>query len=141
MRVTIGWTWVLLGLALLGLSGCGSAEQRQPLSGTVTFQGSALPTGYVTFLTNTAPPQAAGGALIQDGKFSVPAEQGLEPGTYKATVSAARGEGKRTPGQVSAGASTPAAEQIPLRYNDPIQTVLTIEVTQGGANRFELNLD
>jgi hypothetical protein len=141
MRVVIGGGWALLALAVLGLSGCGAAATRVPLAGTVTYRGGALPTGYVTFLTNVTPPQAAGGALVQDGRFSVPAEQGLEPGTYKVTVSAAKGAGKRTPEQVAAGASTPAAEQMPPRYNDPGQTVLTIEVTRDGPNRFELKLD
>ena len=126
-------------LLLLVLAGCGPGQTRMPLSGTVTFQGQAVENGHVTFLTTTTPSAPAGGALIQQGKFSVPAEQGLEPGTYKVAVSWVKGAGTRTPEQIAAGASTPGQEQIPEKYNK--ETTLTIEVTSQGPNQFTLKLE
>lgn len=130
--------FVALTLAVLTAAGCGPANKRRPVSGTVTYKGEPLDSGSVTFLT-IAPPGPAGGALITDGKFRIPAEMGLEPGTYRVQISSPRGEGERTPEQIAAGASTPAKERIPDEYNK--HSKLTVEVTQSGPNEFSWAID
>ena len=98
----LGLTVTVLALCL---PGCGPSHKRQALSGTVTFQGRPLQTGSIVFKTNPTPGVQVGGALIRDGQFSVPAEQGLEPGVYKVAVSSPQGVGKRTQEQIDAGVS------------------------------------
>jgi hypothetical protein len=120
----------------LTIAGCGLENKRCAVSGTVTFRGEALETGSISFLTTAGP---TGGALIRDGKFKLPAEQGLEPGKYKVTISSPKGVGERTPEQIAAGASVPGKEQIPPKYNR--ETTLSVDVTPGGPNEFDLKLD
>ena len=134
----ISRTLVLIVTALLPLAGCEKATGRKAVSGTVTFKGSPLDTGSIAFLSNTDGMQI-GGAMIKDGKFQMPAEQGLEPGTYKVTISSPKGVGERTPEQIEVGASAPGKEQIPAEYNT--KTKLTIEVTSGGPNVFPFAID
>jgi hypothetical protein len=126
----------VLALFCLALAGCGAENKRCAVSGTVTFHGEALETGSISFLTPAGP---EGGALIRDGRFKLPAEHGLAPGKYKVSISSPKGVGERTPEQIAAGASVPAKEQIPPKYNR--ETTLSVEVTPGGPNEFDLKLD
>jgi hypothetical protein len=135
MRGAAGMSLVL-ALFSVTLGGCGAENKRCAVSGTITFRGEALETGHITFLTAAGP---EGGALIRDGKFKLPAEQGLAPGKYKVSISSPKGMGERTPEQIAAGASVPAKEQIPAKYNR--DTTLSVEVTLGGPNEFDLKLD
>lgn len=129
--------WAFLLLAAASLCGCEKANARRAVSGTVTFKNVALDTGSLAFLSPDG--RQVGGAMIRDGKFDVPAEMGLEPGTYKVSVSSPKGVGERTPEQVAAGASAPAKEQIAPEYN--VRTKLTIEVTAKGPNEFKLDVE
>lgn len=70
-----------LPVALLLLCcGCGSSDNRQALSGTVEFQGETLPQGSIEFVARDGSSQT--GTTIQDGAFTIPASQGLPPGSY-----------------------------------------------------------
>lgn len=131
-------TFLLIAVALLPLAGCEKANARKAVSGTVAFKGVPLDTGSIAFLSPIDGMQL-GGAAIKDGKFQMPAEMGLEPGTYKVSISSPKGVGERTPEQIEVGASAPGKEQIPAEYNT--KTKLTIEVTGGGSNVFPLTLD
>jgi hypothetical protein len=126
-----------VALALLPLTGCEKTKGRKAVSGTVTFKGAPLDTGTASFLS--ADGIQVGGAMIKDGKFQMPAEMGLEPGTYKVSISSPKGVGERTPEQIAANASAPAKEQIAPEYN--VKTKLTIEVTAGGPNVFTLAVE
>jgi hypothetical protein len=108
------------------------------VSGTVTYKGEPLDAGSVTFLY-TDQPGPAGGAVITNGRFDVPADRGLLPGNYRVQISSPRGKGERTPEQVAAGASVPAKERIPPSYNT--DSKLTIEVTATGPNEFHWKID
>jgi hypothetical protein len=122
-----------LAASLLALAGCGSDAKLVGVAGTVTYKGEPLDSGTVTFFT-TDPPAPAGGALVTNGKFKIDAERGLAPGTYRVQISSPRGVAERTPEQIAAGASAPARERIPAKYNTASQ--LTVEVTRSGPNEF-----
>ena len=130
---------VMFGLALLLtlFVGCGpESGTRRPISGSVTFQGKPVKMGSISFLS-TAGPQ--GGGLLQEGKFQIPAEMGLEPGTYKVSVSWAEGVEQLSPTQSANGEGPSAREMIPAKYN--AETELSVEVTSDGPNKFDLKLD
>lgn len=114
----------LLAGAVLGCGGSG----RCPLEGAVTYQGTPVD-GVVSFFGADGGPAA--GALVREGRYSIPASQGLEPGTYKVTVSWPGGKAKQTPEEIAAGASARAAEKLPAEYSDVSATKLTVDVLRG----------
>jgi hypothetical protein len=134
-----GWTVFLLSTWLLAsCSGCRPATDRVPLHGEVTFQGRPLEHGHITFLTTSGLPGPVCGAVIRDGRFDIPGEQGLSPGTYRVLISSPGGVAPQTPEEIAAGASPRAMEQLPPEYNT--ESKLTAEVTAEGPNRFEFHL-
>src|SRR5262249_32721442 len=81
------------GLLLTALvrAGCGGAPDdlpRQPVYGRVRLNGEPLAQGTIQFQPDGGPRAAAisGGALIQDGSYSIPRDQGLVPGHYKVSI-------------------------------------------------------
>ena len=134
-----GWTLLLLSTWLVALCpGCGPATDRLSLHGWVTFQDQPLEQGYVTFLTTSGPPGPVCGAVIRDGRFDIPSDQGLTPGTYRVLISSPGGVAPQTPEEIAAGASARALEQLPPEYNT--ESKLTAEITSDGPNQFEFHL-
>lgn len=137
-RAGVRLSFIAAVLAVAAAAGCDSGNKLRPVSGTVKYKGEPLDTGSVTFLY-VSPPGPAGGALITNGKFEIASPRGLEPGTYRVQISSPKGEGQRTPEQIAAGASAPAKERIPPKYNT--ESRLTVEVTQSGPNEFNWSID
>ena len=129
----------LIVAALACLHGCGASDGPQAVSGSVTYQGKPLGHGSVTFLTTVGERGPAGGALITDGRFEIPAARGLVPGTYRVAISAPEPGGQLTAAEKAAGASPKARETMPAKYN--AATELTAEIRVGAANRFDFNLE
>jgi hypothetical protein len=77
---------VAAGIAVLccTLVGCGGdGFDRVPLSGTVTFEGDASRSGFITATPATAGTGApTATAVIENGKFSFPLNQGPIAGSY-----------------------------------------------------------
>jgi hypothetical protein len=115
-------------------SGCG--QGKGTVSGKVTYQGKAVPSGFVTFI----PEQ--GGALhsdIQsDGSYrlnNVPVGQvkiSVEPkkSAQDTLQSSAMPRNPKDFGKAKA-AMTENSTQIPSRYTDPEKSQLTYTVTKG----------
>ncbi|MCE9561581.1 MAG: carboxypeptidase-like regulatory domain-containing protein [Planctomycetes bacterium] len=119
--------------------GCGMQGGRQPVSGSVSHNGQPLNGATVTFFAMEGPPGPIAGALIKDGRFNIPAEHGLEPGTYKVSISMAVPGGIQTPEEKAAGASPKGKEGLPEKYNTA--TTLTAEVKASGSNHFDFKLE
>lgn len=130
----------LWALSLVVAAGCGGqgVDGRYPLSGTVTFQGKPLDKGTIEFSTSDR--SQLTGATIENGKYSVPAEQGLKPGKYtvriSATEEAAAGGAPPPPGPENA--NQVAKERIPEAYN--LDSKITADVSEGGANKFDFDI-
>jgi hypothetical protein len=127
---------VLLGAIVAGCSG-GDELPRQEVSGTIRLGGEPLPSGFINF-EPSAGQATGGGAVITDGSYSLPRDTGLVPGAYRISISSpsnAGGPGGDAPG--SAGSMM--QEGIPARYNS--QSELTAEVTDGGDNTFDFDLE
>jgi len=73
---------VAVGLSLAVLSGCGS---KAAVQGTVTFDGTPIDSGSITFV-----PEASGGqkatAQITNGKYSIDSDRGPPAGKYKVEI-------------------------------------------------------
>ena len=129
----------IIGLVLIPVLGCAEAKDphgRQALVGAVVFQGQPLDTGSIKFLPAETTGLSAG-ALIRSGKYEIPREQGLVPGTYRVLISAL--EPTPTPtGAPGSDPAPPAKERIPDEFN--VDTRLTIEVKADQDNRFDFTI-
>lgn len=128
---------VLAGLA----TGCGSGNSlnRQALSGEVVFAGSPLDKGTIQF-EPSGPNGLSTGAMIQDGKFKLPSEQGLPPGKYLVRIfspDAANLPQDALPGD--SGDNPPVAkERIPEKFN--VKSDQFVDVKPSGGNVFKFDI-
>jgi hypothetical protein len=118
-------------VALVAL-GCSADDDlpRQPVSGLIRLDGKPLREGIIHYYprgSGGVRPGVLAGAMIRNGRFSIPRELGLIPGKYAVAVFAGspterRGEGDKGPGN----GKTVAKELIPAKYNS--QSKLEIEI-------------
>jgi len=79
----------LLAMAGLAAPGCGSREDnlpRQPIAGTVTFDGAPLKAGTIQFYPATEKEGIAAGGFVVDGQFKVAQKEGPVPGKYSVMI-------------------------------------------------------
>lgn len=130
----IGWTPMLLWLA--AMTGCGPGDNRQPLSGTVSWQVKPLTKGVITFY-----PKGAGstvGCTIVDGRFAIAPQKGAAPGNYQVQIVAFRSAGK-TEFDIERNARVDIEEQyLPIRFNSA--SMLEVEIKSGAKNDLAFNL-
>ena len=123
----------LMGAAVgLAVQGCSADDDlpRQSISGLIRLDGRPLPEGIVHYYPRSSGgprPAVVGGAMVRNGRFSIPRELGLIPGRYRVAVfSATTAQRKRENGSVPGNATTSAPEMIPAKYNS--QSSLEIEI-------------
>ena len=127
-------------LLVVTSSGCGrDSLKRQAIWGEVTLDGAPLPQGSIEF----SPEEGTGvasGALIQNGKYSIAAAQGLPAGKYGVRVSSAAQEEEVALDEdgLPGARSAPPAELIPAEYSTQSEQVVT--VTEAGPNKFDLHI-
>jgi hypothetical protein len=139
MRGQISSLYVVLGMACV--AGCGGdPNARQAVSGTVLLKGQPLDQGRIYFAPIAKGP-SEGGATIENGKYSIPRDRGLVPGTYRVSIFSYDQKGSKVPGDEIPG--DPGAKQfkerIAAKYNT--QSTLKADVTANGSNVFDFTLD
>lgn len=125
---------------MITISGCGGDPQgRQRVSGTITYQGQLLERGRIEF-TPLESQGTQSGAIIRDGVYSIPADQGLKPGKYKVRI--------YSTDKVLAPATGPPGDgPAPPQPKNPISSVyntdskLFADVAKGGKNVFDFAVD
>jgi len=101
---------LLLLLGLFVVSGCGGSS-RAGVEGKVTFNGSPLEAGMISFLVEADRPDS-GHAAITDGKYALAADKGPPPGTYRVEITWNKPEAKpKDPDIVR------TVQVIPQKYN------------------------
>ncbi len=127
---------LLLAISCWTVSGCGPSDNRQSLTGTVSWQGSPLTKGVITLY-----PKGQGstvGCEIIDGKFSIATTNGATPGMYRVEIIAFRPTGK-TEFDIDQNKKVSIDEQIlPKQFNSA--STLEAEVVVGKPNSFEFVL-
>jgi len=131
-----------LVVAMVVVVGCSKSDSggRMAISGTVNFQGKPLDRGSIQFTSADPGGKAAiSGGMIQDGKFTLPADQGLAPGKYRVRITSpdtsATGPAPAMPGE-----SGPVAkERIPPEFSGP-ESKQEVTVTAGAKNHFEFDI-
>lgn len=123
---------ICLGLA----SGCGGPSyegaKRGAVSGTVTLDGNPLPYGSILFMAQDARMTSA---VIQDGAYAIPEEQGPNVGECTVQIT---GYAQAPVSGETADDNAPAPQQIvPPQYN----TGSTLKVTiAAGPNKHDFDL-
>lgn len=140
--------FLLSYLCCLGitLSGCSQDDGRLSLHGTVTFDGTPLPTGNIKFLPQSGTPGPTAGGPIEDGSFSIAADGGTMPGSFRIEITATRKTGNKVydstaemmDPSVKDGMVDEIEQYIPARYNQ--NSNLTADVHSDGDNHFEFVL-
>jgi hypothetical protein len=131
---------VLTGFGLPVLAGCSDPQGRQAIRGTVIFQGQPLDRGNIEFVP-AGGERTQAGAAVQNGRYAIPRDKGLVPGTYKVIIVSWDGpplvpDTSESPG-ISVNFTT--GQRIAARFND--QTILRVDVTKGGENTFDFQVD
>jgi hypothetical protein len=142
---------VAFSACLALLCGCGEDNPlgRKAISGKVTLDGTPLDQGSISFQPVQTPGVAANtaavntGAVIEKGQYSIPADQGLLPGTYRVVISSPEQSKIDTtdPNEAMKQAATGAAppkERIPAEYN--VNSNVTIEVKSDGKGTFDFDV-
>jgi hypothetical protein len=122
--------------ALLVLTGCGSKSDRLQVSGEVSLDGTPVMKGSINLTLLGGKKLASSGAKIRDGKFLIPQEKGLLPGTYNVVISAPDMAAVRDSARGPGAAFAP--ELIPPEYNTNSEK--TIDVTADGENHFVFDI-
>ncbi len=121
--------------------GCGGDSLgRHAISGAVTVDGAPLQRGNVGFQPVEKTSTTSGGAVVTDGKYSIPRDKGLPTGKYQVRINAAApGTGSAAAGSAPPGApEAPPQELIPPDWNEKSEH--TIEVTDKGPNTFNFEV-
>jgi hypothetical protein len=133
---------VVVLISSLGLvAGCGGDPLgRQAVSGTIEFKGQPLDQGRIHFAPTEKGPTESG-ATIENGRYEIPRDSGLVPGTYKVTVWSYDQKGPKVQADDMPGdpGNTQFKERIPAKFNT--KTTLTAEVKKDGPNVFDFKLD
>ena len=124
-------------LLLVFTLGCGEASgSRRAVQGSVKLRGVPLDNGTITFFKSK---QQAGGALIKDGAYSLPAPQGLDPGKYLVRINSMEPVAF-TPEDYAAGKTPPEAkDRIPPAFNT--ESKQEVEVKETGVNQFDFAVE
>ena len=119
-------------LATCCISGCGGGGiPRYEVSGKVTFNGTPVEKGEISFVPDK-PGMAPDGGVIEKGEFRFAATEGKKT----VQIRASRPIPGQRPGNSDMG---PLYEDyIPAQFNR--QSKLTAEVTAGGENEFTFDL-
>ena len=140
-RVSIGLAIVVVAV----ISGCGvRAADRCEVRGAVTLNGTPIDGGNIQFEPLGKSKTTFSGALIQQGRYEIPARKGLAPGSYRVRIYWPEKLDPRmlkapVPGQQLSPEEAPRAkEQVPAKFNRDSE--LTVEVEQDGANAFDFAL-
>jgi hypothetical protein len=126
------------GMALLAvLGGCQGEEQVGfPVSGAITLHGQPLDHGTIQFEPLEGQ-ETSSGAVIENGRYEIPAERGLGVGNYAVRISS--GEPGTAAEDAAPGESGPLAkERIPASFN--VQTDVKVQVKKDTANAFDFQI-
>ncbi|MCI0380171.1 MAG: hypothetical protein L0215_21515 [Gemmataceae bacterium] len=130
----------LTGLSIVLIAGCGGSTGpggRLAISGTVYYKGSPIQSGTIEFVPHKDV-KTSGGGMITNGRFSIPADRGLEPGDYTIKISAIETPAiSDEPGGLP-GQETATKDRIPAKYNE--KSILT-ERVEPGKTSFAFKLD
>jgi hypothetical protein len=142
-RSSYRWALVVPLLMLADGAGCGGSGDgldRQVVTGTITLDGTPLPTGTIRLDPTSQSAGTQVSSTISNGKYSLGKDEGPVPGTYKVQISSAEDPKFTLPaGKTPGEAPVPVAkEKVPNKYN--INSTLTMTVKSGQSEPIDFPL-
>jgi hypothetical protein len=128
--------WLFIGALVADLSGCSGRGKHRAISGEVKWRGQPLDRGGITFEPEDPGLGSGGGAMIKNGRYSIPAEHGLLPGRYRVRISSAEPTGKELDLDAPPGPAGPLPKDRIQQKSD-----LTAEVMADGPNVLNYEVD
>jgi hypothetical protein len=125
---TAAWPWVASRWAPRYETDV-AGPPRVALRGTVTLNGSPLAEGSIRFALPDPRNPVDCAAVIRDGRYEIPADQGVPPGRYRVEIT-------NVPPGPTGG---PLPPPLPARYH--AQSQLHVELSAGGPNVFDFALE
>ena len=117
--------------AIFCFTGCGGSTAPS-LKGKVTLDGVPVTSGNIVFLPEQSDGRKAV-AVIEDGNYVVPAEEGLLPGKYRVEVSWHKPTGKKIPSADPGMMMDETREAIPAKYTS--DSTLMADLAPGEASK------
>ena len=121
------------------LAGCGAEDSdnrpRQPVAGTVTFDGKPLEAGRIRFQNEKDSAEAA----ITNGAYEIPQSEGLPPGSYTVHIVSGQDAPELKEGELPGVPLPPRPEKIPPKYN--ADSTLTAQVKKGDSSPIGFTLE
>lgn len=133
---TVRHTWWFIVLILF--AGCYDDRGLKPTEGVVTFEGSPVTTGVVTFYPTRGRPASA--KLDTSGRYqlaSFDAGDGVAPGEYRVTIKAVEIESVADDGYASGGR---LRWLVPQKYSEIKTTPLQVTISDESAGRIDFEL-
>ncbi|VTS02021.1 hypothetical protein [Tuwongella immobilis] len=129
MRISaIGF--LLVSMFGIGLVGCTPPPlPRCELQGTLLLDEKPVEAGTVSLISTTAKDGPSYGGPIQNGKYRIYADTGLQPGTYRVEIRWSKPTGEKNPDAGYGQSADIFAEAIPAKYNS--ESTLTVEIREG----------
>ena len=128
---------VTLGMCSLLLGGCGGdGIPRVAVEGSVSFEGSPVTEGSITFIPVAAGPAA--GTTIENGRYLIAEDKGPSPGEYRVEIRSPRLTGKQALGTDGVTMEPVIEEGIPAKYNS--KTELKSTLASGQKNQVDFDL-
>lgn len=134
------WLLALVGVCLLGASGCAKKNTtgRQRVSGKVTLQSAPLDSGSIQFMPAEPGGQFGGGGVIANGEYAIPEAQGLPVGRYKVLISSGQPDAEVQEGELPGESGPPAEDRIPPEYN--VNSEKFVDVSTDKENVFNFDI-
>ena len=118
--------------------GCGDSSKAR-LKGNITFNGSPVEEGSISFLPTDGTESRKASAVILNGNYDIPADRAPTPGKFKIEISWMTKTGNKI---ASADPGMPAIDEtkeaIPEKYNR--ETTLVRDIV-AGENKLDFRLD
>ena len=130
MRDRVAMLLLCVAPAFCLLAGCGGDPLgKHAISGSVKVDSAPLAKGNISFQPTDGQPTSSG-AVVSDGKFSVPRASGLAVGKYRVVVNApvpAVGGKVATADAMPGDPPPPPLERIPPEWNVASQHVIEVK--------------
>jgi hypothetical protein len=110
---------------LVSLAGCGPGVSASA-NGRITLDGLPLDDATISFVPMSGGQRNAGWATIANGRYAIPASNGLGIGQFRVEIRALRAIGEKS-NQNDPTLPVPAKEVVPSRYNSKSELVADIK--------------
>jgi hypothetical protein len=133
--------FVVVGLFVFLLAGCGSGPRRIHVVGEASYDGRPIDEGEIVFFPVDGTPGPSTGGVIRAGQYDVAAEVGpYAGGTYRVELTGVRKGGRYIPGANGGGPTVEVVDQyIPATYNHQSTVQVTFPAESNDArNDFHL---